>query len=147
MNFFQNYLEKLGLSIFPKLPWIVSKTSWKFRPPQYFQVVSKFFQVVLETFHALKMLLGQRYSSIKTLYRIGSPITFCGCPAQGFVLRFKFGYFYAYRILILIRNTIPTQGPYADLKHRSADITWISIVPRVETKMHFSIFANMRKSC
>jgi hypothetical protein len=43
MNFFQNYLEKLGLSIFPKLPWNVSKTTWKFRPPQYFQVVLEIF--------------------------------------------------------------------------------------------------------
>jgi hypothetical protein len=42
MNCFQNYLEKLGLSIFPKL-WLVSKTIWKFRPPQYFQVVLEMF--------------------------------------------------------------------------------------------------------
>jgi hypothetical protein len=43
MTCFQNYLEKLGLSIFPKLPWIVSKTTWKFRPPQNVQVVLEMF--------------------------------------------------------------------------------------------------------
>jgi hypothetical protein len=58
----------LGLSIFPKLPWIVSKTTWKFRPPQYFQVV-------LETFHALKMLLGQCTASAVSL---STPI-YCRC--------------------------------------------------------------------
>jgi Fe-S cluster biosynthesis and repair protein YggX len=42
MNFFQNYLEKLGLSIFPKLPGKIgpvniSKTTWKNWACQYFQ--------------------------------------------------------------------------------------------------------------
>jgi hypothetical protein len=51
MRHFSHFIHKF-MKHFMNFLWIVSKTTWKFRPPQYFQVV-------LETFHALKMLLGQ----------------------------------------------------------------------------------------
>jgi hypothetical protein len=58
MNCFQNYLKKLGLSIFPKLPWIVSKTTLKFWSPQYFQVVLEIFPSSFQNFSCIENAFG-----------------------------------------------------------------------------------------
>jgi hypothetical protein len=69
MNCFQNYQEKLGLSIFPKLSWIVSKTTWKFRPPQYFQVVLEIFPSSFGNVSCIENAFGTvNLSSIHLLY-------------------------------------------------------------------------------
>jgi hypothetical protein len=63
MNCFQNYLEKLGLLIFPKLPWIVSKTTWNLRPPQYFQVDLEMFPSSFENVSCIENAFGTVYTS------------------------------------------------------------------------------------
>jgi hypothetical protein len=62
---------QLGLSIFPKLPWIVSKTTWKFEPPQYFQVDLEIFPNSFGNFSCIeKIIFGQyEYMSFSGLSR------------------------------------------------------------------------------